>query len=99
MGREVVHALQRDPVGEQTGKLEVRPNSQVLRIEHDASGKVTGVVYADKDGVQHRQAARIVAVAGNSIEARGCCSTRRRACSPTGWRTPRARSERTTCAT
>lgn len=57
------------PVGEATGKLEVRPNSQVLRVEHDASGKVTGVVYADKDGVQHRQAARIVAVAGNSIES------------------------------
>ncbi len=57
------------PKGEATGKLEVRPNSHVLRIEHDASGKVTGVVYADKDGRQHRQKARIVAVAGNSIES------------------------------
>jgi choline dehydrogenase-like flavoprotein len=57
------------PKGEATGKLEVRPNSQVLRIEHDESGKVTGVVYADKDGNLQRQAARIVAVAGNSIES------------------------------
>ena len=57
------------PKGEATGNLEVRPNAHVLRIEHDASGKVTGVVYADKEGNQHRQKARVVAVAGNSIES------------------------------
>jgi choline dehydrogenase-like flavoprotein len=57
------------PKGEATGKLEVRPNSQVIKIEHDASGKVTGVVYADKDGTMQRQKARIVAVAGNSLES------------------------------
>jgi choline dehydrogenase-like flavoprotein len=57
------------PRGEATGNLEVRPSSHVLRIEHDAKGKVTGVVYADKAGVQQRQKARIVAVAGNSIES------------------------------
>jgi choline dehydrogenase-like flavoprotein len=57
------------PEGEDTGKLEVRPNSQVLKIEHDAKGKVTGVVYADKDGNHHRQKARAVCVAGNSIES------------------------------
>lgn len=57
------------PKGEATGRLEVRPNSQVLRIEHDGKGKVTGVVYVDKDGKQHRQKARVVAAAGNSIES------------------------------
>ena len=57
------------PKGEETGKLEVRPNSQVLKIEHDDTGKVTGVLYADKDGNQQLQKARIVAVAGNSIES------------------------------
>jgi choline dehydrogenase-like flavoprotein len=57
------------PKGEATGKLEVRPQSQVLKIEHDASGKVTGVLYADKDGKQQVQKARAVAVAGNSIES------------------------------
>ena len=57
------------PKGEASGKLEVRPNSQVLRIEHDKTGKVTGVVYADKDGNQHLQNARVVCVAGNSIES------------------------------
>ncbi|MGF1475839.1 MAG: GMC family oxidoreductase [Geminicoccaceae bacterium] len=57
------------PAGEETGNLEVRANAQALRIEHDASGKVTGVLYADADGNQHLQKARAVAVAGNSIES------------------------------
>lgn len=57
------------PKGEKTGNLEVRPNSQALQIEHDDTGKVTGVVYADKDGNRQRQKARAVCVAGNSIES------------------------------
>jgi choline dehydrogenase-like flavoprotein len=57
------------PKGEKTGKLEVRPNSMAQRIEHDKSGKVTGVLYVDKDGKQQLQKARVVAVAGNSIES------------------------------
>ncbi|MGQ0484032.1 MAG: GMC family oxidoreductase [Hyphomicrobiales bacterium] len=57
------------PKGEATGNLEVRPNSQVLKIEHDAPGKVTGVVYADKDGNRQFQKARLVCVAGNSFES------------------------------
>jgi choline dehydrogenase-like flavoprotein len=57
------------PAGEATGKLEVREHAHVLTIEHDNNGKVSGVVYADKDGNQHRQAARAVCVAGNSIES------------------------------
>lgn len=57
------------PKGEATGRLEVRPNAMVQKIEHDKSGKVTGVLYVDKDGKQHVQKARIVAVAGNSIES------------------------------
>jgi choline dehydrogenase-like flavoprotein len=59
------------PAGEATGNLEVRPNAMVVKIEHDDQGKVTGVVYADGDngGALKRQKARIVAVAGNSIES------------------------------
>jgi choline dehydrogenase-like flavoprotein len=56
------------PKGEATNKLEVRPESHVTKIEHDAAGKVTGVVYRDKDGKEQRQKARVVAIAGNSIE-------------------------------
>ncbi|MCY0093303.1 GMC family oxidoreductase [Hoeflea ulvae] len=57
------------PRGEATGNLEVRERAHVLKIEHDDSGKVSGVLYADQDGNQHLQKARIVCVAGNSIES------------------------------
>ncbi len=57
------------PKGEKTGKLEVRPECHVTRIEHDDKGKVTGVVYFDKDGKEQKQKARAVCVAGNSIES------------------------------
>jgi choline dehydrogenase-like flavoprotein len=57
------------PKGEATGNLEVRPNAQVLKIEHNDKGLVTGVIYADKSGAQHEQKARVVCVAGNSIES------------------------------
>ena len=57
------------PKGEATGNLEVRPGSMAIKIEHDASGKVTGVIYTDEKGATQRQKARIVAVAGNSIES------------------------------
>jgi choline dehydrogenase-like flavoprotein len=56
------------PKAEKTGNLDLRPDSHVTRIEHNEAGKVTGVVYFDKDGKEQRQKARAVAVAGNSIE-------------------------------
>ena len=57
------------PRGEATGNLEVRERSQALKIEHDADGRVTGVVYAGPDGNQQLQKARLVCVACNSIES------------------------------
>ncbi|MDD1780300.1 GMC family oxidoreductase [Enterovibrio sp. ZSDZ35] len=57
------------PQAEATGHCEVRPESMVLRIEHDKQGKVTGVLYADKEGNKHFQKARVIAVAANSIES------------------------------
>lgn len=56
------------PKAEATGHLDLRPESHVVRIEHDDKGKASGVVYFDKDGREQRQKARIVCVAGNSIE-------------------------------
>src|SRR6201988_3353128 len=53
------------PKGGATGQLGGRPDRQVVKIEHDASGTATGLVYADKDGNMQRQKARVVAVAGN----------------------------------
>ncbi len=57
------------PKGEATGNLEVRSGSMVHKIEHDDTGKVTAVLYSDANGAMHRQKARVVAVAGNSIES------------------------------
>jgi choline dehydrogenase-like flavoprotein len=56
------------PKAEKTGHMDLRPESHVTRIEHDDTGKVTGVVYFDQSGTEQRQKARIVCVAGNSIE-------------------------------
>ncbi len=56
------------PAGEATGRLEVRPESMALQLQHDSSGKATGVLYADASGAQQLQKARVVCVAGNSIE-------------------------------
>ncbi len=57
------------PKAEETGRLEVRPNCMVLQIQHNEQGRATGVLYADKDGNQHVQKGRMVAVACNSIES------------------------------
>ena len=56
------------PKAEATGNLDLRTECHAAKIEHDDSGKVTGVVYFDKDGTEQRQQARAVCVAGNSIE-------------------------------
>ncbi len=57
------------PRGEATGNLEVRDHCHVATIEHDKTGKVTGVVYFDKQGKSQRQKAKVVCVAGNAYES------------------------------
>jgi len=57
------------PKAEATGKLDLRPGAQALQIQHDAHGKATGVLYADRGGKHTVQKARIVCVACNSIES------------------------------
>ncbi|MFW5655692.1 MAG: GMC family oxidoreductase N-terminal domain-containing protein, partial [Roseicyclus sp.] len=57
------------PAALETGNMELRTGANVLRIEHDAEGRVSGVLYADAEGNRHLQRARAVAVAGNSIES------------------------------
>lgn len=56
------------PAAQATGKLDLRTESHAAQIEHDQSGKVNGVVYFDAQGHRQRQRARVVCVAGNSIE-------------------------------
>jgi choline dehydrogenase-like flavoprotein len=57
------------PKAEATGKLDLRPQSHVVKINHDDTGKVAGVVYVDKDGKTQEQKARLICVACNSIES------------------------------
>lgn len=56
------------PAAQTTGRLDLRSECHVARIEHDKTGKVSGVVYFDANGVEQRQRARIVCIAGNAIE-------------------------------
>ena len=56
------------PKAERTGHFELRPNSMAVRINHDRTGKVTGVVYRDANGEMHEQKARAICVAGNVVE-------------------------------
>lgn len=51
-----------------TGLLDLRPECQVVQIAHDQQGHADAVLYLDADGNLHRQAARVVCVAGNAIE-------------------------------
>ena len=50
------------------GRLDLRTGCMVTQITHDKNGKVDAVVYRDSEGVEQRQRARVVCVAGNSIE-------------------------------
>jgi choline dehydrogenase-like flavoprotein len=56
------------PHAESTGNFELRPKCHAVRIEHDAAGRASGIIYKDADGVDQRQRARVVCVAGNAIE-------------------------------
>jgi choline dehydrogenase-like flavoprotein len=56
------------PKADKTGRLDLRPESMAIRIEHDKSGMMTGVVYVDAEGREHRQRARVLCVACNAIE-------------------------------
>ncbi|WP_114906046.1 GMC family oxidoreductase [Ornithinimicrobium murale] len=56
------------PRAGETGLLDLRPESQAVQITHGKDGKVDAVIYLDSEGNLHRQAAKVVCVAGNSIE-------------------------------
>jgi choline dehydrogenase-like flavoprotein len=57
------------PAGIETGNLELRAGCHVMKIEHDTNGLANGVLYMDEQGKQQLQKARVVCVAGNSIES------------------------------
>ena len=60
--REIPRAIE-------TGLCELRAGSHAVQITHNSSGKADAVLYLDSEGNLHRQAAKVVCVAGNSIES------------------------------
>jgi choline dehydrogenase-like flavoprotein len=56
------------PKAEATGNLDLRVQCAATRIEHNRNGRVNSVIYRDAKGLEHRQKARAVCVAGNAIE-------------------------------
>jgi choline dehydrogenase-like flavoprotein len=56
------------PAAVESGRCEIRPNSTVHRVETDAAGRATGVVYWDENGQEHRQRAKAVILAANGAE-------------------------------
>jgi choline dehydrogenase-like flavoprotein len=57
------------PEAEATGRCEIRPHSYVFRIETNARGRSTGVVYFDADKREHFQKARAVVLSANGAES------------------------------
>ena len=56
------------PVAERTGKCEIRPNSYARKVELDAKGRATGVVYFDADKKEQLQRAKAVILSANGAE-------------------------------
>ncbi|HEV8600636.1 MAG TPA: GMC family oxidoreductase [Gemmatimonadales bacterium] len=56
------------PVAEATGKCEIRPNSYAAKVELDAKGRATGVLYFDADKKEQLQRARAVILSANGAE-------------------------------
>ena len=87
------------PKAMETGHLDLRPESQVLRIEHDERAASRAWSTPTATGWSTGSARAWWRWRATRSRARGCCSTRRPRCSPTGSPTPRARWGATTCAT
>ena len=56
------------PLAEASGHCEIRPESAVFRIETDAKGRASEVLYYDADGNERAQKTRAVVVCGNGAE-------------------------------
>jgi len=56
------------PLAEASGHCEIRAESAVFRIETDAAGRASEVLYYDRDGNEQAQKARAVIVSANGAE-------------------------------
>jgi choline dehydrogenase-like flavoprotein len=57
------------PIAEKTGRCEIRPNSYVRKIETDARGRATGVIYFDEKKHEVLQRAKVVVLCANGVES------------------------------
>jgi choline dehydrogenase-like flavoprotein len=56
------------PTAVATGRCEIRTESTATRVETDARGRASGVVYFDGEGKEHVQPARAIVLAANGAE-------------------------------
>ncbi len=56
------------PLAEATGHCEIRPESTVFRLETNDEGRISDVVYWDRDGHEQAQQARAVVLCANGAE-------------------------------
>lgn len=56
------------PLAEGSGRCEVRPNCHVRKVEVDARGRASAVIYYDAEGKEQRQRARAVVLSCNGAE-------------------------------
>lgn len=54
---------------EASGRVQVRPDAPVVKIEVDGRGRASGVIYADRRGGRHRLKADVVVLSAGSIES------------------------------
>ena len=88
------------PKAEATDHFELRADAMAQKIEHDAAGSVTGVVYVDeRRGKRTSRRRGPSPLPATSSRPRASCSTRRPACFRTAWATRPATSGEITCAT
>ncbi|MGI9263241.1 MAG: GMC family oxidoreductase [Woeseiaceae bacterium] len=57
------------PLAEASGNCEIRPESTVFRIVKDANGRVSEVLYYDKDGNEQGQRTKAVVLSANGAES------------------------------
>jgi len=57
------------PLAEASGHCEIRPESVVIRIDTDDSGRANQVIYLDSDGNEHAQKAKAVVLSANGAES------------------------------
>jgi choline dehydrogenase-like flavoprotein len=57
------------PLAEASGHCEIRPESVVIRIDTDDTGRANQVVYLDRDGTEQAQKAKAVVLSANGAES------------------------------